>query len=220
MNRTIGLIPLAMLLWFGLLPAHSVASGGTRPGQGPQPAAGRREALHLQQAAPARQLPLDSCDLIFLSTGEAMEVKLLRMTATEIHFLDCHDPNGQAFTVERKNVSRVQLANGTEIEIGATNGNEAPKQTQPPPSAEPPSLTSGQEKEPLSSVALVLSVLGFLIPGITLPALVIGIIALGRHSREPGRYINRGEALAAVIISVIQLVVALLFLALILAIFL
>lgn len=71
-----------------------------------------------------------------------------------------------------------------------------------------------------TALSLIAGVLG-LISGIAFIAgLVLGIIALGIHKRNPNKYRGKGKAMAAVLIPAISILISLFFLAIVLLLFL
>lgn len=55
---------------------------------------------------------LDSCDIIFMATGERIQAKVYEITDEFIHYKKCDDPKGRLYTIKSKLVDNITLRNG------------------------------------------------------------------------------------------------------------
>ncbi|MFN7115539.1 MAG: DUF4190 domain-containing protein [Saprospiraceae bacterium] len=125
------------------------------------------------------------CAKIALKNGDIIEADIISITPTEVKYKRCGKSNDPEFIINKSDVLSVQSADG---EIIFRNSGNATIYSAAAPT------TNFRETEPLAIWALVSSLL------IAPVGLILGIISLGKISRNPTKYKGKGLAWAGIAI--------------------
>jgi len=164
------------------------------------------------------QLPLltkgnDSlCDIIILKNGDEVKVKVLEISPIEIKYKKCNLPDGPLYVVKKSDVFMVKYANGTKEIIKS--------ETEPVSSNANKSSANNKVKTTHESAifALVAGICGIFIGIGSIPAIILGDIALKKIKAEPDKYEGADLAMIGKVLGIIGLVLKILLLILLFAI--
>ena len=155
----------------------------------------------------------EKCDLLTLTSGELIEVKVLEIGEKEIKYKKCSYLEGPTYSVSKSKVSSLRYPNG-EIE---TFEEESYYSTQPElqeeKAPETPHHTS-LKVQPMAIVSLVAALGGIIVAGIILgiTAVVLGISAIAKIAKDPDIWKGTGMAVAGILIGALDVILVMAFL--------
>lgn len=152
----------------------------------------------------------DSCDVIILRNGDEVRAKVTELTSTEVKYKKCGMTNGPLYVSKKSEIFIITYANGMresfkqEPEIvsksKSTNSNKE----------------NGKKKENENGVlALVLGIAGIFIGIGSIPAIILGSIALKEIRANPDKYNGGTLAKIGIALGVVKLILLILVLVLI-----
>ena len=136
------------------------------------------------------------CGYVVLYPGERVEAELLEISATEVTYRLCGQPDAAPIIRHKREVLAVVASNGDELFSGIYRLGSSAQQYE-----------GGLDSPKLDGIAilsLVFSLAPFSLAG-PLLAVILGGISLDRINKHPDRYRGRGLALAGIIIGLIGL---------------
>lgn len=138
------------------------------------------------------------CGYVVLYPGERVEAELLEISATEVTYRLCGQPNTVPITRHKREVLAVVASNGDELFSGLYRMGSSVRQYE--------GELEGPKLDGIAILSLVFSLAPFSLAG-PLLAVILGGISLDRIKKYPDRYRGRGLALAGIIIGLIGLAI-------------
>ncbi|MEI8137415.1 MAG: DUF4190 domain-containing protein [Bacteroidota bacterium] len=148
------------------------------------------------------------CDAITLKNGEEISAKILEITPIEIKYKKCNMQDGPMYIVKKTDVFMIKYSNGSkevfkdEPESRSTNSN---------PNSNSSNTNKPKTTHEAAIFSLVAGICGFLFFFGSIPAIILGDIALRKIKAEPDKY--EGEDLAKIgkILGIVGLVLKIAF---------
>jgi hypothetical protein len=130
---------------------------------------------------------LPPCDVIFFKSGKLDYCKIIETSPTTITYKMCDYQDGPNIIVNKTDVHKIRYANGREEVVIPSQQNQMNAYVK-------------ARKDPMSTWALILSIVGFVIVPAMIAGVVLGIISLNRIRKSNGQLRGKGTAKAAIII--------------------
>lgn len=141
---------------------------------------------------------LPPCDVIFYKSGKLEYCKIIETTPTSITYKMCDYQDGPNIVVNKSDIHKVRYANGKEeVIIPSSQQNRINAHVK-------------ARKDPMSTWALVASLLGLIFIPALITGIVLGFISLNRINKSEGALRGKGTAKAAIIIGLILLALTIL----------
>jgi len=156
------------------------------------------QALPISTFEAVEDTVLPPCDIIFFKSGKLEYCKIVETTPTTITYKMCDYQEGPNVVVNKSDIHKVRYANGKEeVIIPSTQQNQMNAHVK-------------ARKDPLSTWALILSILGLILIPCFIAGIILGFISLNKINKSEGTLRGKGTAKAAIIIGFIMLVLTIL----------
>ncbi len=155
----------------------------------------------------------EPCDVITLKNGDEIQAKILEITPIEIKYKKCNLPDGPLYIVKKSDAFMIKYANGTKEIIKSDNEQVSSNSNKSATNTGKPKST------PDSAVAAIIAGICGIFLGIgSIPAIILGDIALKKIKAEPDKYEGGDMAMIGKVLGIIGLVLKILLVILIFAI--
>lgn len=147
---------------------------------------------------------LEECDIIVLKNGQEIKAKVLEIGVNEIKYKDCDNVNGPTISKRSWDVFMIKYPNGIN------------KVITPEPAADPApqTYTAAKQVDPVSVVAFSVGLIGVLLALVVVfpflfgtGAVVLGIIGLSIHRKNPEKYTGKGFAIAGLLLGILAIAI-------------
>jgi len=177
------------------------------------------ETAALASAAPFQQyseiskqvvtIPMDTCDLLILKSGEEIAAKILEITDDAIKYKKCENLLGPTYTMAKERVFMVKYINGTKEVV------EAPEKTisTSPQKNSSAKATGSRKVQGMALWGFIIALVGWFVPAaglalvMELAAIVLGIGGLIKIDKYPDKFKGKGFAITALILGVLGIIV-------------
>ncbi len=138
------------------------------------------------------------CGYVVLYPGERVEAELLEISATEVTYRLCGQPNTVPITRHKREVLAVVASNGDELFSGLYRMGSSTRQYEED--------FGGPKLDGIAILSLIFSLTPFSLAG-PLLAVILGGISLDRIKKRPDRYRGKGFAVAGIVLGLIGLLI-------------
>ena len=138
------------------------------------------------------------CGYVVLYPGERVEAELLEISATEVTYRLCGQPNTTPIIRHKREVLAVVASNGDELFSGIYRMGASTRQYEED--------LGGPKLDGIAILSLVFSLAPFSLAG-PLLAVILGGISLDRIKKHPDRYRGKGLAVVGIILGLIGLAI-------------
>lgn len=138
---------------------------------------------------------LRQCETLVFQDGRRILIFVVEIGEEEIRYKRCDDPRGEVHAILRKDVLRIEYPDGTHQQI-------EPEEKEAADSEDENQKPGRKELETLAVGAFSISLL--LLLGVV--SLWLAIVSLRRFRAQPGRFRGMGFAIAALVISLVTVV--------------
>lgn len=157
--------------------------------------------LSRKSSVKQREELLPPCDTLIMRNGQLIKAKVAEIGINDIRYKECDFPEGPDYIVRKGDVTMIAFANGQRTVI-TPDGRPVEK-----------IQTGDKQVEVVSVLSFACALLGLgllLVFGwpflLGTAALVLGIVGLSIHSKDPQRWSGKGFAIAGIIIGSLVIV--------------
>lgn len=151
----------------------------------------------------------DTCDRLLKKNGDEIACKVKEISTTEIVYKRCDMANGPDYRIRKSEVLMVTYANGLKEKFEGSSAGASPFESEKPVQK----VTKRDNDYALYS--MICGVAGFVLGIGSIPAIVLGILALRQIDRNPDKYEGRSMAVLGIVLGVLKLLLIALVIALI-----
>lgn len=143
----------------------------------------------------------DSCDKILMKNGDEIMARIKEIGTQEIKYKKCEMPDGPDYYIRKQDVFMVTYATGLKERF-----EEKPAQTT---ANDKKNLDTGSSRGPkvndYAIASMICGIAGFLILIGSIPAIVLGIMALNEINDEPDKYEGRFMAIVGIVLGILKM---------------
>lgn len=160
-------------------------------------------------ALPSKELvqdPDEECQLLVMTDGRRLDVKVLEISQYEIKYRKCGMPEGPLVIVDKMDVDRIIYENGAvDIISGYSSADETVGASGSNRYATSREADGPKRLEVLGMLSMIFAIVGIFFAGIILgaAAIILAIISISKFSSRPTEFGGRGMAIAGLIIGIV-----------------